>query len=60
VKFPQNEIPPAPEVPVTGPVVTGHSDEVSTPTSFDPVRPLKTVINYHSFPNREADITQIT
>jgi hypothetical protein len=34
VKSPQNEIPSSLKVPATGPVVTGHSGEVSTPTSF--------------------------
>jgi hypothetical protein len=36
VKSPQNEIPPSLKVPSTGPVVTGHSGEASTPTSVAP------------------------
>jgi len=44
VKSPQNETPPSLEVPATGPVVTGHKDEVSTPTSFDPDKAFKTVV----------------
>jgi len=27
--------------PATGPVITGHKDEVSTPTSFDPDKAFK-------------------
>jgi hypothetical protein len=39
--------------PATGPV-TGHSSEVSTPTSVDPAKVHETGADRHGFPNRKA------
>jgi hypothetical protein len=35
---------PALKALVTGPVITGHKGEVSTPTSFDLAKAFKTVV----------------
>jgi len=51
---------PASKFPATGPVITGHKDEVSTPTSFDPAQAPEDRRHCHGFPNHEADSTQIT
>jgi len=43
--------------PATGPVITGHKGEVSTPTSFDPAKAFKTVVT-EQLSKSQADLTQ--